>query len=38
MENQQQLLIKTQFQDLTLTIKPDETHEWLIETKLVAEG
>jgi hypothetical protein len=36
--NQQQLLIETQFEDLILYVRPDETHEWLMETRLVAEG
>jgi hypothetical protein len=36
--NQQQVLIETQFQSLTIQVRPDETHEWLMETKLVAEG
>jgi hypothetical protein len=34
----QQLLIETQFEGLTICVRPDETHEWLMETKLVAEG
>ncbi len=38
MENQQQLLIETQFEGLTLYVRPHETHEWLMETRLVAEG
>jgi hypothetical protein len=38
MENTQQLLIETQFEGLTIYVRPDETHEWLMETKLVAEG
>ena len=37
-DNQQQVLIETQFQSLTIHVRPDETHEWLMETKLVAEG
>jgi hypothetical protein len=36
--NQQQILIETQFEDLTLYVRPNENHEWLMETKLVAEG
>jgi hypothetical protein len=36
--NKQQLLIETQFEGLTICVRPDETHEWLMETKLVAEG
>jgi hypothetical protein len=36
--NPQQLLIETQFEGLTICVRPDETHEWLRETKLVAEG
>jgi hypothetical protein len=36
--NQQQLLIETQFEELNIYVRPDETHEWLMETKLVAEG
>ncbi len=38
MQNSQQILIETQFEGLTLYIRPHETHEWLMETKLVAEG
>jgi hypothetical protein len=38
MKNQQQILIETQFEGLILHVRPDETHEWLMETKLVAEG
>ncbi len=38
MENPQQILIETQFEGLTLYVRPHETHEWLMETKLVAEG
>jgi hypothetical protein len=40
MENnqQQQLLIETQFEELNIYVRPDETHEWLMETKLVAEA
>jgi hypothetical protein len=37
-DNQQQVLIETQFQSLTIQVRPDETHEWFMETKLVAEG
>ncbi len=37
-ENPQQILIETQFEGLTLYVRPHETHEWLMETKLVAEG
>jgi len=36
--NPQQLLIETQFEELTIYVRPDETYEWLMETKLVAEG
>jgi hypothetical protein len=36
--NQQQLLIETQFEELTIYVRPDKTHEWLMETKLVAEA
>ncbi len=36
--NPQQILIETQFEGLTIYVRPDETHEWLMETKLVAEG
>ncbi len=38
MQNSQQILIETQFEGLTLYVRPHETHEWLMETKLVAEG
>ncbi len=38
MENTQQILIETQFEGLTLYVRPNETHEWLMETRLVAEG
>jgi len=36
--NPQQLLIETQFEELTIYVRPDETHEWLMETRLVAEA
>ncbi len=38
MQNPQQILIETQFEGLILYVRPHETHEWLMETKLVAEG
>ncbi len=38
MQNSQQILIETQFEGLTLYVRPHETHEWLMETKFVAEG
>ncbi len=31
-------MIETQFEGLTLYVRPHKTHEWLMETRLVAEG
>lgn len=37
-QDRNQTTVKVQFEDIELTVKPDNSHEWLLETSLVAKG